>query len=31
MKLMAIVSLVMCDFFMGINEGRGFFNVGAPN
>ena len=30
MKLMAIVSLVFCDFFLGINEGRGLFNMGSP-
>ena len=29
MKLMAIVSLVFCDFFLGINEGRGLFNMGS--
>jgi len=27
MKLMAIISLVFGDFFMAINEGRGFFNI----
>ncbi|KAK3284714.1 hypothetical protein CYMTET_7650 [Cymbomonas tetramitiformis] len=27
MKLMAIISLVFCDFFMSINNGKGYFNV----
>jgi len=27
MKLMAIISLVFCDFFMSINNGQGYFNV----
>mmetsp|Transcript_18118 Transcript_18118/g.21707 ORF Transcript_18118/g.21707 Transcript_18118/m.21707 type:complete len:806 (-) Transcript_18118:478-2895(-) len=27
MKLMAIISLVFCDFFMSINNGQGYLNV----
>merc|ERR1711865_96071 len=27
MKLMAIISLVFCDFFISINSGRGVFNI----
>mmetsp|Transcript_39553 Transcript_39553/g.54918 ORF Transcript_39553/g.54918 Transcript_39553/m.54918 type:complete len:807 (+) Transcript_39553:102-2522(+) len=27
MKLMAIISLVFCDFFMSINNGKGFLNI----
>ena len=28
MKLMAIISLVFCDFFMSINSGKGLFLAG---
>merc|ERR1719231_2141942 len=30
LKLTAIISLVFADFFMGINHGRGVFNI-TPN
>merc|ERR1719503_66151 len=30
MKLMAILSLVFCDYFMSINNGQGLLNVTRP-